>query len=225
MNSSNGGPKAFGAFDATWIMTSSIIIFTMQTGFGVGLRQPKERGEYHDEKCRWCHPGGTHWMFGYAVQYGNEKGNPFWGTGTFFDDDDVQSMGEKFSTFIFQLLFATTATTIVSGAMAERTNYNAYCLFSLTNTTVYCVPAGWVWGAHGFLKKLGAIDYAGILVYRVVRFRLHLLGEVSALVAAMILGPRRNRYDEGYAPPVGHPINVIQGTFFLWLIALKHCIA
>ena len=58
-----------------------------------------------------------------------------------------------FSSIInFQLSFATTATTIVSGGIAERCNFYAYCLFSLVNTVVYCLPAGWLWADHGFLK-------------------------------------------------------------------------
>ena len=64
-------------------------------------------------------------------------------------------------TFLFQLSFATTATTIVSGAIAERANFNAYCLFSLVNTVVYCLPAHWMWAPNGFLAVLGAVDIAG----------------------------------------------------------------
>lgn len=105
-------------------------------------------------------------------------------------------MGEIFVNFLFQLSFATTATTIVSGAMAERytsicytkkgiskcvknmskydlnlqitlvelifrANFHAYCLFSLVNTIVYCIPAGWLWNTNGFLKQLGVVDIAG----------------------------------------------------------------
>jgi Amt family ammonium transporter len=69
--------------------------------------------------------------------------------------------GYVFVAFIFQLSFSTTATTIVSGAMAERCNFKAYCLFSLMNTVIYSIPAGWVWGEHGFLSNLGAVDIAG----------------------------------------------------------------
>ena len=86
-------------------------------------------------------------------------------------------MGPTFTTFIFQMSFATTATTIVSGAIAERwdvdrqlvTNifcilrfdFNAYCIFSLVNTIVYAVPAGWLWAERGFLYQLGCVDIAG----------------------------------------------------------------
>ncbi len=70
-------------------------------------------------------------------------------------------MGPVFTTFLFQMSFATTATTIVSGAMAERCNFNAYCLFSLVNTVVYCLPAHWLWHSSGLLKRMGVVDIAG----------------------------------------------------------------
>ena len=76
-------------------------------------------------------------------------------------DAGIGVAGPVFTTFLFQLSFATTATTIVSGGIAERCNFYSYCLFSLVNTVVYCLPAGWLWGSHGFLKKLGAVDIAG----------------------------------------------------------------
>ena len=77
--------------------------------------------------------------------------------------------------------FATTATTIVSGAIAERFDFNAYCLFSLVNTIVYVVPAGWLWGDHGFLRKMGVVDIAG-------SGGVHLVGGSSAFLAAWLLG-------------------------------------
>ena len=73
----------------------------------------------------------------------------------FLDSDDQEEMGQVFSTYIFQLSFATTATTIVSGAMAERTRLDAYMVYSLLNTVVYCVPAHWLWGKNGFLNVMG----------------------------------------------------------------------
>lgn len=74
--------------------------------------------------------------------------NPFIAIGDFLIDPDVDDplMGQIFAAFLFQLSFSTTATTIVSGSMAERCNFKAYCLFSFLNTIVYCIPAGWVWG-------------------------------------------------------------------------------
>jgi ammonium transporter, Amt family len=124
--------------------------------------------------------GFTYWVFGYGLSYGRgELTNPFVAIGDFFIDPGVDDplMGQIFASFLFQLSFSTTATTIVSGAMAERfesedslrgyvesnmkvspgfrCNFKAYCLFSFFNTIVYCIPAGWVWGEHGFLHNLG----------------------------------------------------------------------
>lgn len=76
--------------------------------------------------------------------------NPFIGWGNFFvDNRDENDMGLIYSNFIFHLSFATTATTIVSGAMAERTKLSAYIIFSFLNTMVYCVPAHWTWATKG----------------------------------------------------------------------------
>ena len=82
-------------------------------------------------------------------------------TGYFLTDVEAKD-GDVFALYFFQMSFATTATTIVSGAMAERTHLNAYTIFSFTNTISYCFPAHWIWGEKGFLKELGVIDFAGI---------------------------------------------------------------
>lgn len=91
--------------------------------------------------------GITYWLFGYGLSFGRgDLTNPFVGVGDFLVDPSIDDplIGPKLTAFFFQLSFATTATTIVSGALAERCNYKAYCLFSLVNTVVYCIPAGWV---------------------------------------------------------------------------------
>lgn len=86
----------------------------------------------------------------------------------------------------------------------------AYCIFSMFNTITYCIPAGWVWGSHGFLYKLGVVDIAG-------SGPVHLIGGASAFVAAWMLGPREGRYKNGSKPPPpGNPMMVCQGFFSLW---------
>ena len=97
----------------------------------------------------------------------------------------------------------------VSGAMAERCNFNAYCLFSLVNTVVYCLPAHWMWAPNGFLSVLGAVDIAGFGA-------VHLVGGSSAFVAAWMLGPRLGRWDLNGSPPMGSPTNALVGLFMLW---------
>lgn len=94
--------------------------------------------------------------------------------------------------------------------MAERCNFKAYCLFSLLNTIVYCIPAGWVWGEHGFLKNLGCVDIAG-------SGPVHLVGGSSAFASAIMLGPRLGRYANGIDPlPLGNPVNACMGLFVLY---------
>ena len=94
--------------------------------------------------------GISYWAFGFGLSFGNAAGsNAFNGVGYFFVDSDDDSMGLLFSTYVFQLSFATTATTIVSGAMAERTKLSSYIAFSFLNTIVYCIPAHWEWAQEG----------------------------------------------------------------------------
>ncbi|KAF9420623.1 hypothetical protein HW555_003170 [Spodoptera exigua] len=203
--------------DTNWILTSSFIIFTMQTGFGMlesGCVSIKNEANIMMKNLADISLGGlTYWIFGYGMSFGEGTySNPFIGVGDFLLDPPVGDalMGPVFASFLFQLSFATTATTIVSGAMAERCNFKAYCLFSLLNTIVYCVPAGWVWGSHGFLNKLGAVDIAG-------SGPVHLIGGASAFASALMLGPRLGRYAHGIAPlPMGNPVNAVMGTFVLW---------
>ncbi|XP_045508309.1 putative ammonium transporter 2 [Colias croceus] len=203
--------------DTNWILTSSFIIFTMQTGFGMlesGCVSIKNEANIMMKNLADISLGGlTYWIFGYGMSFGQGPlSNPFIGVGDFLVDPPVGDalMGPVFASFLFQLSFATTATTIVSGAMAERCNFKAYCLFSFLNTIVYCVPAGWVWGEHGFLNRMGAVDIAG-------SGPVHLIGGSSAFASALMLGPRLGRYAKGYAPlPLGNPVNAVMGTFVLW---------
>ncbi|KAK0098249.1 hypothetical protein PV326_010148 [Microctonus aethiopoides] len=206
-----------GKEDSNWIVTSSFIIFTMQTGFGMlesGCVSLKNEVNIMMKNVVDISLGGlTYWAFGFGMSFGlGPPTNPFIGTSGFLIDPFVNDelMGPICAAFIFQLSFATTSTTIVSGAMAERCNFKAYCLFSFLNTIIYCVPAGWVWGDHGFLKNLGAVDIAG-------SGTVHLVGGVSALACAIMLGPRLGRYDNGFEPlPLGCPVNAIMGLFVLW---------
>ena len=141
----------------------------------------------------------------------DEGSNPFCGVGYWFvESTDKDTMGAIYSTFIFQLSFATTATTIVSGAMAERTQLRSYVVFSIFNTVIYCIPAHWVWAENGFLAQLGVIDIAGSGC-------VHIVGGASSLVASLMLGPRLGRYDNGNEPPaLGNGTNTLVGMFMLW---------
>ncbi|XP_060076769.1 putative ammonium transporter 3 [Ylistrum balloti] len=201
--------------DATWILTSSFIIFTMQSGFGLleagAVTNKNEVNIMVKNAADVIFGGLTYWAFGFGLSFGQDQGaNLFCGVGHFFVDADEDQMGVVFSTFVFQLSFATTATTIVSGAMAERTKLSSYIIFSCVNTVVYCIPAHWIWDNLGFLRKLGVIDIAG-------SGGVHLIGGSSAFVAAALLKPRSGRYDHGPdSLPMGNPVNSLLGTFMLW---------
>ena len=113
-----------------------------------------------------------------------------------------------------------------------RCNFKAYCLFSLLNTIIYCIPSGWVWGEHGFLNNLGAVDIAGsgpvhligiacccftnVTLFMFICVHL-IIGGTAAFASAAMLGPRLGRYADGYDPlPLGNPVNACMGLFVLW---------
>lgn len=123
-----------------------------------------------------------YYVCGFGLSFGQgEYANGFTGFGDFFPD--TSDDGWLFAKYFFQLSFATTATTIVSGAMAERTNLKAYMLFSFLNLFSYVFPAHWIWDDIGFLKVMGVVDIAGC-------GPVHVVGGVSALLATLLLQPR-----------------------------------
>ena len=127
-----------------------------------------------------------YWMCGYGFSFGgdsNNLSNGFTGFGDFFTDSTTGNFGSLYAKYVFQLSFATTATTIVSGAMAERTNLKAYILFSFLNVLSYVFPAHWIWDDRGFLKKIGVVDTAGC-------GPVHIVGGISGLIASIMLKPR-----------------------------------
>ncbi|CAH1252748.1 RHBG [Branchiostoma lanceolatum] len=219
-NGTAGGTQAAGDGlswdDATWILTSSFIIFTMQSGFGLlecgNVSSKNEVNIMVKNAVDVVFGGLTYWMFGFGITFGMAAGtNAFCGVGDWFLDSDDENMGVVFAKFIFQLSFATTSTTIVSGAMAERTKLNSYIVFSMLNTVVYIFPAHWIWAPNGFLYTMGVIDVAGTGA-------VHLCGAACGLVATLLLKPRIGRFDDedGGAPEMSSPTNVLLGTFMLW---------
>lgn len=154
--------------------------------------------------------GVTYWAFGFAFSFGDKEGsNPFIGMGYFFGTVSDSEMGYVYAMFLFQLSFATTSTTIVSGAMAERTKLLAYNIFSMCMTFIYCIPAHWVWAANGFLYQWGALDIAGC-------GPVHLVGGVTGLVATLMIGPRLGAFDSKERQPLPSPLKAILGMFMLW---------
>lgn len=168
--------------DATWILTSAFIIFTMQSGFGLlesgSVSNKNEVNIMIKNTVDVLFGGLSYWMlgFGFSVWIDGES-NQFSGVSHFFLDSkvDIPYSGQVFSLFFFQTSFATTATTIVSGSMAERTKLESYILFSILNTFVYCFPAHWLWRTEeNWLYQLGALDLAGGYIFIILTLTLYI---------------------------------------------------
>ena len=156
------------------------------------------------------------WLFGFAIMFGKSSGGLFGTTGFFFQ---VGKMGLDLnipipSFLLFQTVFAATAATIVSGAMAERTKFVSYCVYSaVISLVIYPVVGHWIWGG-GWLSGVGPgmIDFAGSTV-------VHSVGGWAAMIGAALLGPRIGKYDENNKPRVipGHSLTLgALGVFILW---------
>jgi len=191
--------------DATWVLTSSFIIITMQSGFGLlesGLVSKNNQINIMIKNVMDILFGGlSFWIFGYTLIF-NKNSNGFIGGDNFLTDKE-NDYGWLFSNFFFQFTFCTTATTIISGSLIERTKLLSYIIFSFLNTFIYSLPAHWIWNDNGWLRVLGVVDFAGA-------GPVHLCGAVSGLVGTKLLGPRQNRVDRQCN------ISSIFGLFLLW---------
>jgi ammonia channel protein AmtB len=154
----------------------------------------------------------AYWAFGFGLMYGRGKySNPFFGVGDFFVNvyKDDQLSRQVFTFLFLQISFCSTSTTLASGGAAERFRFSAYIIYCLCTCFIYSIGAGWIWGAHGFLKNLGVIDFAG-------SGPVHIIGGAGALTSAYFIGPRIGRYDKGTKPlPVGNNFNILLGLFIL----------
>ncbi|KAJ8023642.1 Ammonium transporter 1 member 2 [Holothuria leucospilota] len=152
-----------------------------------------------------------YWMFGYAFAFG-KPGNGFIGAGYFFFSNIP---GESLSTFFFHWVFAATATTIVSGAVAERTEFISYLFYSVGLTgIIYPIVSHWAWSDEGWLANGPNVSYRDFAGSGVV----HMVGGTAALVGAAILGPRIGRFDENGKPQIiqGHTVPLVAlGGFIL----------
>ena len=146
----------------------------------------------------------TYWLVGYSLMYGDTSNGWFFWGGLF--------QGEGADLF-FQTMFAATAATIVSGAIAGRTKYSTYAIFSVVMTAIiYPIAGGWQWQGSGWLTEMGFIDFAGSSI-------VHAVGGFAALVAAYMVGPRIGKYVDGkiFAIPGHNQILATLGVFVLWL--------
>lgn len=154
--------------DATWVLVATLIFFTMQTGLALieaGVIDKKNQVNVMMKNIvDMCAGGISFWIFGFGLMFGRgEWSTPFFGSGDFFVNAKPTDplSAQIFTLYFFQMAFATTSTTLVSGAVAERFRFTSYIIFSFMSTFVYAVGAGWVWGEHGFLKNIGVLDFSG----------------------------------------------------------------
>ena len=197
-----------GDMGMLWMLLSGILVFFMQAGFTLvesGMTSSKNAVNIAMKNLLdICVGSLTYWLVGYSLMYGDTTNGWFFWGGLF--------QGEGADLF-FQTMFAATAATIVSGAIAGRTKFETYAIFTLVMTAViYPIAGGWQWQGSGWLTDLGFIDFAGSSI-------VHGVGGFAALVAAYMVGPRIGKYVNGETIPMpGHnQIIATLGVFILWL--------
>ena len=208
--------------NTAWVLLTAFLVFWMQAGFAFvegGLTRSKNTTNIlFKNLIDFVFATLAFWAFGYAFMYGSTAAG--WiGTSGFFTDPTLGDVAglPVLAFWFFQLVFAGTAATIVSGAMAERTKFSAYLIYSFfISAMIYPVAGHWIWGA-GWLWTLpfgaGFRDFAGSTV-------VHSIGGWLALIGALALGPRLGRFTKDGKPISipGHSISlVVLGVFILWL--------
>jgi Amt family ammonium transporter len=196
--------------DNTILVVAAALVFFMQAGFaflGAGLIRSKNTVNYMTKSfLDFCIASLAFWAFGYGLMFGGGAAAGFIGLDKFFlpgtDDGELVS-------WLFQMVFAGTAATIIAGAMAERTKINAYFAYSfIVGAVVYPIYGHWAWSGDGWLSAMGFADYAGSGV-------VHMIGGMLALAGAIVVGPRKG-FREGVELK-GHNIPyVVIGTFILF---------
>jgi Amt family ammonium transporter len=202
-----------------WTVIAACLVFLMQAGFAfleAGMVRAKNLINIMMKNLADLSIGTLgFWAVGFGIMF---SGDIF----EFFPNPDVNAYGEDpnwmYAFILFQTVFAATAATIVSGAMAERTKFGAYLVFSLIITTViYPVSGSWAWGSlwhgGGWLEKMGFVDFAGSTV-------VHSVGGWAALAAAIVLGPRLGKFNKdgsANALPAHNMGMATLGMLILWL--------
>ncbi|MBQ3286030.1 MAG: ammonium transporter [Ruminococcus sp.] len=213
-----------------WFLIGAALVFWMQAGFAMveaGFTRAKNAGNIIMKNLMdFCIGTVVFALLGYTIMMGEDTlfgliGIPNMDLFGHFKEFIASPGNGDFtaaSTFVFNLVFCATTATIVSGAMAERTKFSAYCIYSgVISLFIYPIEAHWIWGG-GWLSQLGFHDYAGSCA-------IHMVGGIAALVGAAILGPRLGKYerdDNGKVIKVnafpGHNIVIgALGVFILWL--------
>ena len=200
--------------DTLWVLLGAMLVFWMQPGFALveaGLTRSKNTANILMKNfCDFMCGSVLYWILGFSIMYGADFGLLGWsGFGFIGEDSNIPAE----CTFIFQTVFCATAATIVSGAMAERTKFSMYFVYSmLISAFVYPIEGHWSWGG-GWLFEMGFHDFAGSTV-------VHLCGGALALAGAIVLGPRIGKYDKNgksRAIPGHNLVLCALGVFCLWV--------
>ncbi|MCL2087736.1 MAG: ammonium transporter [Oscillospiraceae bacterium] len=203
-----------------WLLMGAAMVFFMQSGFAMveaGFTRAKNAANIIMKNLMDFCLGTVCFVFlGFGLMMSDNYFFGFIGAPNFSIFTDFTNF--DFSNFVFQLVFCATAATIVSGAMAERTKFSAYLLYSAAITLfIYPIQAGWVWNDNGWLLNMGYVDFAGSSV-------IHMMGGITALIGAAFLGPRIGKYSldkktgkkKAHAIP-GHSLTLgALGCFILW---------
>ena len=208
----------YSSVNTIWILIGAALVFFMQAGFSMceaGFTRAKNTGNILMKNLMdFCIGTSAFWLVGFGLMFGNGSGI----IGSFDplirgDYSQVLPSGVPLWAFvIFQTVFCATSATIVSGAMAERTKFSAYCIYSAAiSLLIYPVSGHWIWGG-GWLSQMGFHDFAGSTA-------VHMVGGICALIGAKILGPRIGKYDKNGKPQaiLGHNLTFAAlGVFILW---------
>lgn len=203
-----------------WFLIGAALVFFMQCGFAMvetGFTRAKNAGNIIMKNLMdFCIGTPVFLLLGFGLMMGEEVLGGFCGMPTLGLFTDYQNFDR--SNFVFNLVFCATAATIVSGAMAERTKFSSYCIYSaVISAVVYPIEAGWIWNPNGWLANLGFHDFAGSCA-------IHMVGGITAFIGACFVGPRIGKYvankktgkKEAKAIP-GHSLTLgALGVFILW---------
>jgi ammonium transporter, Amt family len=201
-----------------WLVLTGVLVFFMQAGFAMvetGMTRAKNACNIMMKNLMdFCIGALAFWAIGYALMYGG-NGNAFlgWDSNLLLLGSATAGQDNSLSaSWLFQVVFAATAATIVSGAMAERTKFIGYCVYSLLISAVlYPTTGHWIWGG-GWLGSMGMRDFAGSTV-------VHSVGAWASLAGVIMIGPRRGKFGaDGKIHPIpGHSITLAAlGVFILW---------
>ncbi len=202
--------------DNMWLLIAGFLVMFMQPGFAMveaGFTRSKNTANILMKNLMDFSIGSLlYWIIGFTIMYGESIGGIIGTPDLFFMSDGFGDNYSDYADLFFQTVFAATAATIVSGAMAERTEFKSYLIFSIVITVlIYPISGHWTWGG-GWLSQLGFHDFAGSSI-------VHSVGAWVGLAGAAIIGPRIGKYNKDGKPNAipGHNLAMgALGVFILW---------